>query len=69
MSCHPEVDQVITGRTGIRRLDGQVWASRLQGVRCAADLGREARPPPMPPYLRVKCSTLGLEGEEELGAR
>lgn len=26
---------------------------------------REGRPP----YLSVKCSTLGLEGEEELGAR
>ena len=39
----------------------------------------EASPPPLPyhtphlpaiaPYLRVKCSRLGLEGEEELGAR
>lgn len=41
----------------------------LPRVRYAFDLGREGRPRPITPYLRVKCSTLGLEGEEELGAR
>lgn len=49
------------------------WTGRrgepLQRVSYAFDLGREGRPRPLTPYLSVKCSTLGLEGEEELGAR
>ena len=74
-----EVANVITGRTETRILEEQVWARPYTVFRCTSDLGRRPALPPLPhptphlpaiaPYLRVKCSRLGLEGEEELGAR
>lgn len=67
MRCLPEVGQMVNKRVGIRVLDR--LGEPLQGVRHAFDIGREARPRPITLYLSVKCSTLGLEGEEELGAR
>ena len=59
-------------------MEEQVWARPLQGFQVYLRPCEEAsQPAPAPaphlpaiaPYLRVKCSRLGLEGEEELGAR
>ena len=81
VSCLSKVAQVIMGRTETWILEEQVWACPLQGFQVHIRPWEEAsqlpshplRPTPhlpaIAPYLRVKCSRLGLEGEEELGAK
>lgn len=60
---------MITEEAGLGRWQAGMGTPH-RGASCALDLGREGRPlDPQAPYLSVKCSTLGLEGEEELGAR